>query len=714
MVVPDQIRAQLGRILTSKAFAQADRARAFLSFIVTAYLEGKKDEIKEFVIAIEALGRTSSFDPKSDPIVRVEAGRLRNRLKMYYDSEGVQDAILITLPKGGYVPEFANTTQAAWLIAARNPIILFSAGILAGLALAALAFLFFHNAAEPVEVLRLSLIPPTDSTIQGSRISPDGKMVAFTALQQNRRMLWVRSLDSPEARMIPGTERATEAFWSPDSRSLAFFGPNKLQRVELSGGPPQEICAATIPLGGGSWSRNGIIVFTPRPEGVLFQVRATGGTPQPVTALDHSHGEIIHRFPEFLPDGRHFLYVAGSGKPDGTNLRIGSIDSMDSKSLLEGSGNAAFSPPVAGKPGLLLFYFRGALMAQPFDPESLTLSGGRTVVAPEVLYSKGRADFSISANNVLAYQPTSRNNLQLAWFDRTGKLIQTIGPRNDYFALRLSPDDQRLAFSEEEDFSSNGSIWVMELGRGMLSRATNLPPASFMPVWSPDGKEILFANGNEQRMQLLRQPPNNSKPIVFLDTPGPKFPTDWSANGQFVAFYTPWPDFARLKTVVFDLRDAESKQARPVLLLESQYNEAEAVFSPDSTGKGPRWIAYTSTESGRPEVYVRNFPEGDQKWQISNGGAWQPLWRRDGRELFFLTQGGTLMAADIKAGAAFRAGIPHPLFRTTIPPYAGPPEIPAHGYAVNKDGQRFLVNQAVYDAPGHSLSIVTHWAATKP
>ncbi|MDQ6665003.1 MAG: hypothetical protein M3Z23_11485, partial [Acidobacteriota bacterium] len=218
----------------------------------------------------------------------------------------------------------------------------------------------------------------------------------------------------------------------------------------------------------------------------------------------------------------------------------------------------------------------------------------------------------------------------------------------------------------------------------------------------------------EQRMRLLRQRPNNSKPITVLDTSGPKFPTDWSTNGQFVAFFTPWPEFARLKTVVLDLRKAGSTTAPTVLFMESQYNEAEAVFSPGITDAGPRWIAYTSTESGRPEVYVRSFPDGNQKWPISNGGAWQPLWRRDGRELFFLTQDGVLMAVDIHSGASFSAGIPLPLFRTSIPPYAGAPELPAHGYAVTKDGQHFLVNQTAGDASGRSISIVTHWPPTQP
>lgn len=351
-------------------------------------------------------------------------------------------------------------------------------------------------------------------------------------------------------------------------------------------------------------------------------------------------------------------------------------------------------------------------MAQPFDPGRLTLKGGRTVLAPEVFSRDGRADFSVSENGILAFRATNRKNLQLGWFDRSGRLQQNIGPRNDYFGIRLSPDEQRIVFSDEEEFGWNPSIWVMELERGLVSRFSNLPRASFLPVWSPDGKEILYGNGNEQSMRLVRQPLNSSTPVTVLDTPGPKFPTDWSSDGRFVTYFTPWPEFVRLKTVVLDLRSAESKASGA--FLESQYNESEAVFSPEATSTGPRWFAYTSTETGRPEVYVRSFPHKAQKWQISNGGAWQPLWRRDGRELFFLSQDGLLMAADIRTGASFTAGTPRPLFRTTIPPYAGAPQVPANSYAAGRDGQRFLVNQALEDASRGAISLVTHWQASQP
>jgi hypothetical protein len=371
---------------------------------------------------------------------------------------------------------------------------------------------------------------------------------------------------------------------------------------------------------------------------------------------------------------------------------------------LEGGGNAAYAPSAPGKAGSLLFYFRSSLMAQPFDPDRLTLSGGRTLVASQVFCSNGLADFSVSANHTLVYRPTNRKSLQLSWFDRAGRLIHNVGGLNDYFALRLSPDERMLAFSDEEELSWSSPIWTLDLSRGLVSRLSSVQ--SMMPVWSPEGNEILYSAGNEQRMQLLRQPLNRSEPATVLNTPGPKFLTDWSPNGRFIAYTTPWPDFIRLKTAVLDLGNPYLEQNTRAFFLESQYNEAEAVFSPEPAKTSPTWIAYTSTETGQPEVYVRSFPKGDQKWKISTAGGWQPLWRRDGRELFFLSQDGIVMATDVIKGPRFEAGAPHPLFRTTIPPYPGPPQIPAHTYAVSNDGQRFLVNQPVEDASKGAISVV--------
>ena len=709
MTTAGQIRNQLDRILASSAFDGAERAKAFLTFVVTTALDGRSEEIKESVIAVEALARRTNFDPKTDPIVRVEAGRLRARLKSFYESQGANDAIVIGLPKGSYIPEFSERSDRSEAPAAsdkRISLLQIAAGIVSGVLLSCVAWLFFHKPLVPDEVLRLSLIPPPGVVIQGSRISPDGKKVVFTGLQANRTMLWVRSLDSPGSTVIAGTEGATQPFWSPDSRSLGFLTTNRLRRVELAGGPAQEICATTIPMGGGTWSHDGTIVFSPRPAGVLYKVSATGGVPQPATRLDESRGEFIHRSPEFLPDGKHFLYVSNSNKREAIALRVGSTDSLDSTVLLEAGANAVYAAPVERRPGSLLFYFGGALMAQPFEPEKLKLTGGRTTIAPEVFYKDGRADFSVSANGTLLLRSGNRKNRQLGWYDRNGRLIENLGEHNGYFGLRLSPDDERILFTDEEPDWTNG-VWAMDLRQRRLSRITNFRQACFHPLWSPDGREIGFSSGTEQRMRVMRQSIDGAVPVTLLDTPGPKFLTDWSDDRRFLTYFTSWPDFARLRTMILDLKNSSTRA-----LYETQYSEVETAFSP--TRLGSRWIAYTSNETGRREIYVRDFPQLTSKWQISSGGGGQPIWSRSGRELFYLSAEGILMAAAIRPGTEFHADTPHPLFRTNMRPYPGGPEVPAYSYAVSRDGERFLLNQDLDNDSSNAISLITHWQSTVP
>jgi dipeptidyl aminopeptidase/acylaminoacyl peptidase len=326
-------------------------------------------------------------------------------------------------------------------------------------------------------------------------------------------------------------------------------------------------------------------------------------------------------------------------------------------------------------------------------------------VVPQVFYRRGRADFSVAENGTLIYRPSNRKDRQLAWYDRTGRLIEKIGDPNDYHALRLSPDDQRIAFVDEEpDWTS--VVWLMDLATKRVSRVANPGHECFFPVWSPDGKELIYASGNVQGMKLLRQSVTRTAPVTILDTPGPKFPSDWSADGRFLMYFTPWPDFVRLKTALFEVKTASYRT-----VIESRYNETEAVFSPESTRQ--RWIAYTSTETGRSEVYVRSFPDLNQRLQISNGGGWQPLWRKDGRELFYLSPDGIIMAVGVTASNDFRADPPRPLFRTSIPPYPGRPELPAKSYAVTQAGQLFLVNEVIDEASRNTISVITHSQANR-
>jgi Tol biopolymer transport system component len=708
----ERVRAQLQRILVSSAFANAERGRKFLRFVVEAALDGRAGEIKEYVIGVDALGRSPSFDPKTDPIVRVEAGRLRARLNSFYQSESKRDAVLISLPKGSYVPEFSEHHLPSSSGKTKHPAVLLFGGALLGLVVSALLFFYFRRAPETRDTLRLSIIPPRGAVIEQSAISPDGKQIAFSAVAAGKLQLWLRALDSLEAKALPGTEEGTYPFWSPDGRSLGFLARTTLKRIDTSGGPAQPLCQVG-PFRGGTWGSAGVIVFDPRPSGVLYQIPSGGGAPKPATSLDTTRGEIVHEFPQFLPDGRHFLYFAVSSRPGESSIRVGSLDSNDSKFLVNSEASGAYSPKPPEQKGSLLFVYGGALLAQRFDPQKLELSGGRVVVAQEILQKIGKADFSISANGVLAYRAGTQANRQLAWFDREGRRLESVGQPNDYYVWNLSPDGKHLAVMATDPSGAGSSVWILDAASGAPSRLTDISEFAGFPVWSPNGNEVLFSLGDVQAMGLQLQPLNGRSSESVLKSEGPKFLSDWSSNGQYVAYFTPWPEWNKLNIFIAEI-SGPNKGNEPRHPWPSQYSESSAYFSPSAAGAGPRWIAYTSDETGRDEVYVRNFPAGNRKWLVSTGGGWQPHWRADGRELFYLSPEQTLMAVGVKDGAEFQAGSPYPLFPTAIPPYEGPPELPANGYAASRDGRRFLVNGTVDGTSAPPITIVTHWQSGLP
>ena len=673
----ERVRAQLDRILASAAFAGAERASNFLRFVVERKLEGRAGEIKEYVIAVEVLGRTSSFDSKTDPIVRVEAGRLRDRLSSYYEDEGEVDLVLISLPKGGYVPEFSERRRPA--------------------------------APSSAAVMRLSILPPENASLESFAVSPDGRKLAFTAALNGRIMLWVRALDSLEARPLAGTDNAACPFWSPDSLSIGFFAPNKLKAVGISGGPARDIADVVVGRGG-AWSPEGVILFCPRPVGILYQISAAGGTATPVTSLDESRAEIAHTFPQFLPGGRQFVYLAASSRPGESSIRASSLDSTDSQVLLRADTGAAYAPILRGYGASLLFVHDGALMAQPFDSRRLQLSGERMVVVPEVRHRRWQqARFSVSSNGVLLYQGAEHQ--QFSWFDPQGKLLASVGPENDCLSFALSPDERYVALHRHDDPDTFlPTIWVMDLLReGAVFRFTNVgaTEAELTPVWSPDSSEILFSRGDDRRMRLMRQALNGGTAHCILDTEGPKFPNDWSSDGQFIAYSSQVPDYQNMHTWIVSL-SASGQQRKPRPFLQHSCSELSAYFSPGEEQGGPRWIAYTSNETGPHEVYVRDFPAGTQKWQVSNRGGFIPHWRRDGRELFYLTPEGMLMAVPVNLGNTFEFGTPQALFGTGLqftPQY----KIWMNQYAVARDGQRFLLNRQVPEGKPSAITAVVPW-----
>jgi len=671
-----RVRQQLDRILTSAAFADAGRAGSFLRFVVERTLDGHTAGIKESVIAVEVLNRPASFDSKSDPIVRVEAGRLRARLTSYYEAEGEADTVLISLPKGGYVPEF---------IERRLP-----------------------GAAKIPGVLRLSILPPEDLSFDSFAVSPDGRKLAFTAFLKGRDVLWVRALDSLEAKPLMGTDGATWPFWSPDSLTIAFFTPSKLKAIEINGGPPRDI-ADVIVGRGGAWSPEGIIVFCPRPVGNLSKVPATGGVPTPVTSLDQTRAEVLHAFPQFLPGGREFLYLAGCSRAGESSIRAGSLDSADSKVLLNADTSAAYAPALPGRPPSLLFVHDGALIAQAFDSRRLELSGEPNAIAPQVRFDRWyQAKFSVSGNGVLVYQGGSAENHQLALYDRQGNLLSAVGPPNDYLSFTLSPDERYAAANRMDDpGSAYPTVWVVDLSRGgAVFRFTDADAAQseFTPVWSPDSREILLSRGDDRRMRLFRHALSGGAPECVLDAEGPRFPADWSGDGRFIAYNSQLPDYRNMHTWIMALEP----EAAPHLFLNHSYEEFTAQFSPTGGTDAPRWIAYASRETGRYEVCVRDFPQGRHKWQVSNQGGLQPHWRRDGRELFYLSLDGTIMSVAVTPGPAFQFGPPEPLFTKEfrfMPRYA----VWMNQYAVLRDGQRFLLNCAIRDAGQGAITAVIPW-----
>ncbi|MGB6944515.1 MAG: hypothetical protein WBE37_19105 [Bryobacteraceae bacterium] len=379
---------------------------------------------------------------------------------------------------------------------------------------------------------------------------------------------------------------------------------------------------------------------------------------------------------------------------------------------MSGDTSAAFAPVLRGHPASLLFVHDGSLMAQPFDMRRMELSGERTVVVPEVRYERWfQARYSVSDNGILLYQGGSAGNQQFVWLDRQGRMLATAGPRNDYLSFRLSPNERYVAVNRFDDPDTIlPAIWVMDLSReGAVFRFTDpgVAESEITLAWSPDSCEILFSRGSDRGMRLLRQALTGGTAKTVVDTEGPKFPTDWSSDGQFITYVSQWPDYRNMHIWIVALSaSGEQPVARP--FWQQSQHDFSAHFSPTSEREPPRWLAYMSNESGRYEVYVRNFPDGNHKWQISNQGGLHPQWRSDGREFFYLTLNGTLMAVPVNPGPTFEFGAPQPLFETGTR-FSSHYRIWMDQYAVSRDGQRFLINRPVAETAAGAITAVIPW-----
>jgi len=569
---------------------------------------------------------------------------------------------------------------------------------LTAIAVAAAAFLETDVAPFPVVS---SIAPPAGTTIQSNiltvALSPDGRQIVFAARGPDGSGLWLRSLDSSKARLLAGTVDAECPFWSPDSRSVGFFAGGMLRKVDLAGGQSDALTPMNICLGA-SWSRDGSILYVPDRYLPIMRLPPAGGEPVALAAPGATKGKKIFSQPSLLPDGRHILYTANESWEGGENsgIFVATIEGKDERRILPTLSNARYV-----EPGYLVFAKDGSLRAQRFDPGRLELSGDPVAIMDAVQYMGFYQShmFSVSDTGTLAFIAGEGTlTRHFTWIDRKGTVLETIGKPGNFFSPRLSRDGKRIAFDQSDATSDSGDIWVLDRGRGVATRLTFDPRNESAPVWSPDDRRILFFGNFPSRTDLFTVASDGTGAVeTVLSNGGDNLAGDWSSDGKFILLQS--NRGTGLPNTDLWIYSLEDKKAAP--WLDSPYVEKQGRFSPDR-----RWIAYASNESGRMEVYVRGFMPAGGKWRVSSEGGIAPVWRADGKELFFLSSDSKLISVAIRPGAIFDAAAPTPLF--SIPGDLLDVGVVTQ-YDVALDGQRFLMNLETPTEGHRMITLVTNW-----
>jgi Tol biopolymer transport system component len=589
-----------------------------------------------------------------------------------------------------------------------------AASLAAVLFLAALAWIAIHlrNEAAPPATVQFDIPVPDKLDFywyQVPAISPDGQRIAFTASEggNNAGRLFVRPLNAATATEIPTPGVSVNyAFWSFDGQQIVFHSTGALEKVDISGGPPVAICSSDCGGFGGTWNRDGVILFTNR-DGLMARVSATGGDPKPLRPL--AKGETAQFWPEFLPDGKHYLYLSLGKAPDQQGIYVASLDSTsdsnDRTFLVATNAQAAWL-----QSGQLLFTRGSVLMAQPFDPGSLKLSGGPRPVADHLQLSPTTiplADFAASPSGVVVWRHGKPASLSFPqWFDRDGKKLAVIGEPADYSNPNLSPDSSKLAVCIRDPQTATRDIWIFDLLRGGKTRLTFDPADDIDPVWSPDGTRITFTSDRSGTRNIYWKLADGSGPEELLlgGNEAAENVEDWSRDGKYLIY-----NFGSSNHVVLRVLPLTGDR-KPVTYLDTRFASSESQFSPNG-----RWVAYYSNESGKAEVYVQGFsldpsqPRG--KWQVSTAGGELPRWSRDGKQLYYHF-GTQFFAVDVKTdGPSFQAGVPKLLFETNAVNSTGiGTGRGGSPYGVSSDGKRFLVLAATdAKAPSAPIDVVANW-----
>lgn len=588
------------------------------------------------------------------------------------------------------VPALPKSSSRRWVK------ILGAAALLLGVTTLASIFLVGHGQpARADAVHRLTLFPPKGTTLvpgQVPVISPDGRRVALVVSETSGpSVLYVRALDVSEARVVSGTQLATSPFWSPDSRSIGFFAEGKLKTVALGDTAPRVICDAPFARGG-SWSRDGVILFTRFNNDRISRVPADGGVPAPVTSIELA-SENGHWWPQFLPDGRHFLYYVGSGRLDVRGVYVGALDGSKRR-LLATAAHAVFAPP-----GFLVFSDAGALVAQPFDTTRLELTGTPFVIAEQVAAPfVTREPFSVSETGVLVMQ-TGIGERQLAWYDRSGTEQGILGTPGPYMSMSLSPDGGRVLVTRVDQQLRSEDIWRIDVARGIPTRLTSDPGNEGHPVWSFDAVDVIFASNRGGVPALWRKVARSGAPEErLLETGHPIFPGSRSSDDQWQLFGGP---SERGDFDIGALRLDGTGKVVPVL--DTTFDERDPNLSWDG-----RWLAYMSTEAGQVDVFVTRFPDPGERVRVSAGGGYQPAWRADGRELFYIANDGKLMSVTMTGGDTLEIGRPQALFQTKLDVV----NLPFFWrYDAMGTGQRFLILDPSSDRASDAVTVVLNWPA---
>ena len=710
----DSVRRALELVIRSEAFAGSKQCQDLLRLLVQHALSDELDALSEQRIGVEMFGRPAGYDTSNDAVVRVRATEVRKRLAQYYAEATDPPVVCFEVPPDSYVPEFhcsPRTKVDAELVTpapsgavaqrwrSKSVLVIVTAvGIVS-----VLAWWQLGRKPQSKNAVRLSLGLPGGVTLHRNwhpfehiALSPDGEMLAFAATDASgRSALWVRPLSSSEAERIEQSEGALLPFWSPDSQFIGFWAGSKLKKVRRSGGVPEVICSAPE-TAQGAWGPDGTTLFARAVNSPILRVSPTGGEATPITSL--LPGQVSQMWVQFLPDGKHFIYLARTSltsRDPGAKIYAQSLEGGDPIPLLASESRAV------AVPDYLLFAQGQTLYAQRMDWTALRKIGEPSLVARDVAASPaylGTSEFTASQTGVLIYGTAAGSPFdQLNWYSRDGALLGSLEPVIDYQQFTLSPDGKRLALNSFRQHAT-GSLWLIDIASNTTTPLTTDPHAQSDPVWSPDSRYIAFnllPNGGSDPPFLVEKIEVGTEHVQDIYGDNERhWIEDWSADGRFLLTH----DTKTLSTI------SVSGDSKPKPVYSSSTTKDEFHLSPDG-----RLIAWGENRTGKWEVFVALFPSFDNITQVSRAGGAQPRWRGDCRELFFIDLAGKMMSATVESGHSPKISAPRVLFDTGLVP-----DPTVNQYAVTKDGLKFLVLEPRKGFV-ETYSVVLDWpAALKP